>query len=233
MKSLIDYLNNTTQYESILNPNQDQVMGRMTDDVDDMIHKRIREYCTQKSWSDEKEWLIASPALQITKVDKDKKGWYVDTNASTITLMDGSNTKSYYGYCRSKGQKIDKQKGFLIKDIGVYFRWRKHEGASTIYDIPYFESTDGFPEEMDYLRMNYSCTKSKKLTIYNKINVIDLEGIGDLKISGNGCKNIVISPYCRKPFVTAPSEVKIYQPKSLDEYYDIISKLRRGHAITN
>ena len=43
MKSLIDYLNNITQYESILNPNQDQVMGRMTDE---MIRRRIQEYCT-------------------------------------------------------------------------------------------------------------------------------------------------------------------------------------------
>ena len=43
MQSLKDYLSNTQQYESILNPNQDQVMGRMTDE---MIRSRIREYCT-------------------------------------------------------------------------------------------------------------------------------------------------------------------------------------------
>ena len=43
MKPLSDYLNNTQQCESILNPNQNQVMDRMTDE---MIRRRIQEYCT-------------------------------------------------------------------------------------------------------------------------------------------------------------------------------------------
>ena len=42
MQSLPDYLNNTQQYESILDPDQNKVMDRMTDV---MIRKRIQEYC--------------------------------------------------------------------------------------------------------------------------------------------------------------------------------------------
>ena len=42
MQSLPDYLNNTQQCESILDPDQNKVMDRMTDV---MIRKRIQEYC--------------------------------------------------------------------------------------------------------------------------------------------------------------------------------------------
>ena len=40
--------NTVQQCESILDPDQNKVMGRMTDD---MIRQRIREYCTFKRYS--------------------------------------------------------------------------------------------------------------------------------------------------------------------------------------
>ena len=40
----------------------------------------------------------------------------------------------------------------------------------------------------------------------------------DIKISGNNCENIIISPGCSIN-VTAPEEVKIYRPKDVDEYH--------------
>ena len=143
MRSLRDYLNNTQQYESILDPNQDQVMSRMTDD---MIRQRIREYCTYdyKKRRYGEIWPANNPILEITKVDKDDKGWYVETKTDEyLYLMPNTRAKSFYERCMVNGQKIDKQKGFLIEDIGVYFRWRKHKGALIIYDADYFESTKG------------------------------------------------------------------------------------------
>ena len=73
MQSLQDYLSNTTQYESILDPNQNQVMNRMTDD---MIRQRIQEYCTfdrQKRRRSEC-WIMASRSFTVTKIGKDSNG---------------------------------------------------------------------------------------------------------------------------------------------------------------
>ena len=129
MRSLRDYLNNTQQYESILDPNQDQVMSRMTDDAENIIRQRILEYCTfdrQKYYSGDL-WPAANPRIKITKVDKDKKGWYNETAAIvSAPVLYSDNTKSFYDCCIAKGQKKKKKKGFLIEDIGIYFRWRKH-----------------------------------------------------------------------------------------------------------
>ena len=117
MQSLRDYLSNTQQYESILDPDQNQVMTRMTDE---MIRSRIREYCTydrQKHFRGEL-WTAAALNLNITKIDKDNKGWYVETESPVyIFVMSSTPAKSFYDYCIAKGQQIDKQKGFLIEDI--------------------------------------------------------------------------------------------------------------------
>ena len=220
MQSLRDYLNNTQQYESILDPNPDQVISRMTDNV---IRGRIREYCT---WDRQKHnrgeiWAGADRGLEITKIDKDEKGWYIETMSTICFLLSHANVKSYYEHCLSKGQKIDKQKGFLIKDIGVYFRWRRHKGTLAICDAPYFESTEGLPEELDILDFSNCCQKSKKLDVCNKINIIYISMERDLKISGNGCKTMIIYPDYKTYNITAPSQTKILRPETRKEYWDL------------
>ena len=223
MKSLIDYLNNTTQCESILDPNQDQVMSRMTDD---MIREHIRKYCTwgRQKYKRNEMWIIAHPDCKITKVDKDKDGWYIETEGST-SITGIKRSKSYYDYCSAYGYKIDKQKGLLIEDIGVYFRWRKHSGTLSISAAPNLESTDGLPEELYVLRILDSCQHSKKLNIRNKIKVITLSYVEDIKILGKGCKNVIIDREYSHVNITAPSGVKIHRPKDSDEYISLLEKI--------
>ena len=225
MQSLRDYLNNTQQYESILDPNQDQVISRMTDD---MIRSRIREYCTydlRKHLRGEL-WTAAALNLNITKIDKDNKGWYVETESSVyIFVMSSTPAKSFYDYCIAKGQQIDKQKGFLIEDLGIYFRWRKHSGPLDIRQAPNFESTEGLPEELSELYLCLSCEKSKNLTVRNKINVVALNGVEDIKILGKGCKNVMIHPGYPCDSIIAPSGVKIHRPKDYTEYEHLIEKI--------
>ena len=225
MQSLRDYLNHTQQYESILNPDQNQVMSRMTDD---MIRQRIREYCTYKLRRYKGEqWIAADPRLTITEIDKDEKGWYVDTNSAvTIYLMFGSGDKSFYDYCSSCGQKIDKQKGFLIEDMGVYFRWRKHKGSHEIIDALNLESTEGLPEELDMLYLTRACEKSKRLDICTKIKVIGIYSNCEVSISGKGCKNVIINPDSQTN-ITTPSRIKIRQTKTKVEYWDLMKKLAK------
>ena len=227
MQSLRDYLNSTQQYESILDPNPDQVISRMTDNV---IRGRIREYCT---WDRQKHnrgeiWAGADRGLEITKIDKDEKGWYIETMSTTCFLLSHTNAKSFYEYCLSKGQKIDKQKGFLIEDQGIYFRWRKHKGWLDIYDAPNFESTKGLPEELDKLEMWDVCQHSNRLNVCNKIKIIALSKVNDIKISGNGCKNVLIKPGHLCDNITAHSGVKMYHPNDYGEYGYLIDKLL-GH----
>ena len=207
---------------SILDPDQNQVMSRMTDD---MIRQRIREYCTYKLRRYKGEqWIAADPRLTITEIDKDEKGWYVDTNSAvTIYLMFGSGDKSFYDHCSSCGQKIDKQKGFLIEDIGVYFRWRKHEGSLEIIDALNLESTEGLSEELDVLYLTRACEKSKMLNICNKINVIGIYSTCEVSISGKGCKNVIINPDSQTN-ITVPSQTKIRQPKTKEEYWVLMGK---------
>ena len=225
MQSLRDYLSNTQQYESILDPDQGQVMGRMTDE---MIRSRIREYCTydrQKHFRGEL-WTAAALNLNITKIDKDNKGWYVETESSVyIFVMSSTPAKSFYDYCIAKGQQIDKQKGFLIEDIGVYFRWRKHSGPLDIRQAPNFESTEGLPEELNELYIYLSCEKSKNLTVRNKINVVALNSIEDIKILGKGCKNVIIHPEYSCDNITVPNGVNIYRPKDPGECWELRNKL--------
>ena len=217
--------NAVQQYESILDPNQDQVMSRMTDE---MIRQRIREYCTYdyKKRRYGEMWPANNPVLKITKVDKDDKGWYVETKTDEyLYLMPNTRAKSFYERCITNGQKIDKQKGFLIEDIGVYFRWRKHKGALIIHNDDYFESTEGLSEELDELSLSMVCKKSKKLDVCNKIKAITLWGAEDIKISGNGCKNVIIHPDYPCGNITVPNGVKIHRPKNDDEYQDLCDKL--------
>ena len=213
------------QYEGILDPNQDQVMDKMTDE---MIRRRIQEYCT---YSRTKRlhgecWIAANSYIKNIRVDKDEKGWYVETvSAGSVYTALSTNIKSFYEYCLSKGQKIDKQKGFFIEDIGVYFRWCKHIGGLTVLDTPNLESTDGLPEELDILSLGNCCQKSKRLDVSNKIKVIALANVEDIKISGNGCKNVVIDIYRPCGNVTVPSGVKIHKPKDWNEYVITLTKL--------
>ena len=221
MQPLRDYLNESPlQHESILDPNQDQVMNKMTDV---MIRQRIREYCegvlSKTCWED------SHPRMDITKVDKDKNGWYIETEASIVCINFHDESESFYEYCLSKGQKIDKQKGFLIKDLGIYFRWRKHHGILEIGGTPNLESTQGLPEELEQLLLYKCCQKSKKFDVCNKINVISLAYAGDIKITGNGCKNILINSNYPCGNIIVPNGVKIYRPKGLDEYFDLRKKI--------
>ena len=209
---------------SILNPDQNQIMNRMTDEI---IRSRIREYCTYdlRKYKGE-QWVGADRGLEITKIDKDEKGWYIETMSTTCFLLSHTNAKSFYEYCLSKGQKIDKQKGFWIEDIDTYFRWRKHKGWLDIYDAPNFESTKGLPKELDKLEMWDVCQHSNRLNVCNKIKVIVLDDyIPDLEISGSGCKGVIINPDGKIGNITAPDRVKIHRPNNWRIYISLRKKL--------
>ena len=221
--------NTVQQCESILNPDLDQVMDRMTTAADDMIRKRIWEYCIYDPFSrlNSHRWAAASPRMRIIRIDKDEKGWYVDTERSNLTcIMDNCESESYYNYCASKGYKIDEQKGFLIEDIGVYFRWRKHDGGLSVDSTSNFESTLGLPEELDELDIWDSCEDSKRLDVRNKIKAIVVDkNYWSIKISGNGCEHIVIKSDYPTANVTVPTGVKIHRPTGLGGYRRIMKKI--------
>ena len=229
MQSLKDYLNESPlQHESILDPDQNKVLDRMTDD---MIRSRIREYCTydRTKLIQGDRWIVARSDLRITKIDKDKNGWYVETECDLVVRVTyNTMAKSYYDYCITKGQQIDKQKGFLISnDNGpdIYFRWRKHSGSLEIADAPNFESTEGLPDEMDELWLYNVCEKNKRLDVCNKIKAIVLSYMGDIKISGNGYKNVIIHPFRNSGNITVPSGVKIHRPKNAEEHLKLRAKI--------
>ena len=228
MQPLKDYLNESPlQYEGILDPNQNKVMSRLTDEL---IPNRIREYCTwdYQKYNRGELWPAADTALKITKIDKDEKGWYVDTTGTVyIYVMSSMPAKSFYDYCIAKGQQIDKQKGFLIEDIGIYFRWRKHDGLLEVGCSLYIESTQGLPEELDILSLANCCQKSKKIDIRNKTNVVSLNLVENIKILGKGCKNVIISPEYPCNSIIVPNGVKIHHPESPNEYWDLMDKLSK------
>ena len=213
------------QCESILDPDQNKVMNRMTDE---MIRSRIREYCTYKRHN--ACWLAANPALKITTIDKDEKGWYVDTESEYhIKLMENSTKKSFQEYCISHVQKIDKQKGFLVMDPGdpvVYFRWRKHKGCLAISDSLDLESTEGLPEELDVLELDRCCYTNQRFTVHNKIKWIVLINIWKLHILGNGYKNVLTHFNNSIADIKTSNQVKIYYPENMDEYWDLRKKLK-------
>ena len=227
MQPLKDYLNSTQQCEGILDPNQDQVMNRMTDE---MIRSRIREYCTYdgKKYYRNELWPAVDEDLEITKIDKDKQGWYIETESTSrcITILYSDTAKSFYDYCISQGQKIDKQKGFLIEDLGIYFRWRKHDGGLSVDSTSNFESTLGLPEELDELDIWDSCEDSKRLDVRNKIKAIVVDkNYWSIKISGNGCEHIIIKSDYPTANVTVPTGVKIHRPTGLGGYRRIMKKI--------
>lgn len=203
---------------SILNPDQNQIMNRMTDEI---IRSRIREYCTYdlRKYKGE-QWVAANGDLKISDIGKDEQGWYVDTKSFFfIRIMENTSVKSFYDYCSSCGQKIDKQKGFLIEDIGTYFRWRRHKGTLKIFDCPNLEYTDGLPEELDALHLICCYYKKHRFEVHNKIGVIALTAIHDFNMSGDGCKNILLDCHLSvTPNIIAPNGTKIHKPISDIEY---------------
>ena len=166
MQPLKDYLNKSPlQHESILDPDQNKVLGRMTDEL---IPNRIREYCTydRQKYNRDELWPIVHEGLEITKINKDNRGWYVETKSllSPYVILYDVESKSLYDHCLSQGHQIDEQKGFLIEDFGIYFRWRKHNGELGVSFAPKFESTNGLPDELEQLHLYKCCEKSKKST---------------------------------------------------------------------
>ena len=222
--------NAVQQYEGILDPDQNKVIDRMKDDA---IRQRILEYCAydHQKYKRSKLWCVADPLLKITKVDKDDKGWYIETESSTVCYMGSDEMKSLYDFSLSQRQQIDEQKGFLIKGTEIYFRWHKHHGELGVAFAPKFESTDGLPEELGGLYLQESCADSQKLDVHNNIKAIILESINNLKISGKGCQNVIISSFTSTN-ITVPSSVKIHRPKNSVEYYNLIKKFRSQYATT-
>ena len=228
MQSLKDYLNESPLHcEGILDPDQNKVMSRMADVTDEMIRNRIREYCTydRLKYDPDEQWIVAGPNVEIVKIDKDKKGWYIETKSASEIIMHSDIAKSFYDYCSSCGQKIDKQKGFLIEDIGVYFRWRKHKGLLFVIGNSDFESTDGLPEKLSGLIIASSCQKSGKFTIHNEINCIGLDVVDNLNMTGKGCKNVVIYPNNNNSDITPPRGAQVYHPQDRDTIHLLIKKL--------
>ena len=211
------------QYEGILDPDQNKVIDRMKDDA---IRQCILEYCAydHQKYKRGKLWCVADPLLKITNVDKDDKGWYIETESSTVCYMGSDEMKSLYDFFLSQRQQIDEQKGFLIKGTEIYFRWHKHIGELGVAFAPKFESTDGLPEELGGLYLQDSCMDSQKLDVRNNIKITILSHTGDIKISGKGCKNVIIYPNSQAN-ATAPSGVKIHHPKTHKEYLNLIGKL--------
>ena len=221
MQPLRDYLNESPlQYEGILDPNQDQVMNTMTDV---MIRQRIREYCegvlSKTCWED------SHPRMDITKVDKDKNGWYIETEASIVCINFHDESESFYEYCLSHDQKMDKQKGFLIEGTEIYFRWRKHHGEIVLEKALNLESTDGLPEELDVLSLWECCRRSKKFDVRCKMKFMDLTDLGDVKITGRGCKNVIIYPGGKVGNITVPNGVEIHHPINYSEYHILKKKI--------
>lgn len=138
---------------SILDPDQNKVTDQLSED---MICYRIRDYCTRtrsnRYWTG---WEAADKYLNITNVDKDEKGWYIDTECigTRVCVILNSREKTLLKYA-DRWCENNPRKGFLIRDHNgpdTYFRWRKHKGILTIFQAEYFESTEGLPEELDAL----------------------------------------------------------------------------------
>ena len=124
---------------SILNSDQNQVLTSMTDAI---IRDHIIQYGEAEILARYQIW-----GVNITKADKDDRGWYVESKGRLSIICVDERTKSLYDHCLYVGQPIDKQKGFLIEDIGVYVRCHNNAGDVTIRNMPKLESTEGIQEK--------------------------------------------------------------------------------------
>ena len=213
---------------SILDPDQNKVTDQLSED---MIRYRIREYCTRtRSSRYLTGWEAADPYLNITNVDKDERGWYIDTECvgTRVGVMIDSREKTLLKYA-DRWCENNPHKGFLIRDHNgpdTYFRWRKHEGRITVLDIPDFSSTEGLPEELEHLHLRSCCRKNGYFIVHNKIKLMELSAIKNTKISGSGCKNIVIDPAGPCNGIVIPNGVKIHRPLEWQEYRDLIEYIK-------
>lgn len=213
---------------SILDPDQNKVTDQLSED---MIRYRIREYCTRtrsnRYWTG---WEAADKYLNITNVDKDEKGWYIDTECvgTRVCVILNSREKTLLKYA-DRWCENNPHKGFLIRDHNgpdTYFRWRKHKGILTIFQAECFESTEGLPEELDALYISNSCHESKGFFVHNQIDTIVIASPTDISISGSGYKRVIIYPYpynCSS--ITTSLDVDIYRPQTFGEYMDLQQEL--------
>ena len=215
---------------SILDPDQNKVTDQLSED---MIRYRIREYCTRtrsnRYWTG---WEAADKYLNITNVDKDEKGWYIDTECigTRVCVILNSREKTLLKYA-DRWCENNPHKGFLIRDHNgpdTYFRWRKHKCILTIFQAEYFESTEGLPEELDALYISNSCHESKGFFVHNQIDTIVIASPTDISISGSGYKRVIIYPYpypynCSS--ITTSIDVDIYRPQTFGEYMDLQQEL--------
>ena len=235
MQSLKDYLNESPLSEGIFDRMKNNIKGNINRLSDNIIRKVIYKYCA--NW---RNWGVAQPGLKVTKVDKDEKGWYVDTESDKCLSLHVDDSKSFLEYYNKRELsrftsssefvparlKDDNSTEFMVLQTGpeIYFRWRKHKGVISIYNADYIESTDGLPEELDVLELA-SCDKSRKLIVNGKIDVIDYHGDGYFLLSSDGCKDMIVLPSCRNIHIVATGRIKIHYPKTLEEYLSLRENL--------
>lgn len=247
MQPLKDYLNESSLSEGIFDRMKNNIKGnidRMKNNIksktnrlsDNMIREVIYKYCA--NW---RNWGVAQPGLKVTKVDKDEKGWYVDTESDKCLSLHVDDSKSFLEYYNKRELsrftssskfvparlKDDNSTEFMVLQTGpeIYFRWRKHKGVISIYDAAYIESTDGLPEELDVLEFVGCSYKSRKLKVNNKIDVIDYHGEGYFVLSGNVCKDMIVLPGSISSRIFATARLKIHYPETLEEYLSLREKL--------
>ena len=235
MQPLKDYLNESPLSEGIFDRMKNNIKGNINRLSDNIIRKVIYKYCA--NW---RNWGVAQPGLKVTKVDKDEKGWYVDTEFDKCLSLHVDDSKSFLEYYNKRELsrftsssefvparlKDDNSTEFMVLQTGpeIYFRWRKHKGVISIYNADYIESTDGLPEELDVFEVG-CCDKSHKLRVNNKIDVIDYHGDGYFQLSGNACKDMIVLPSSLSSHIFATGRIKIHYPKTLEEYLSLREKL--------
>ena len=236
MQPLKDYLNESPLSEGIFDRMKNIIKGNRNRLSDDIIRQVIYKYCT--NW---RNWGVAQPGLKVTKVDKDEKGWYVDTESDKCLSLTVDDSKSFLEYYNERELsrftslskfvparlKDDNSTEFMVPQSGpkIYFRWRKHKGIISIYNAAYIESTAGLPEELDVLEFVGCCAKSRKLIVNGKIDVIDYHGDGYFVLSGNGCKDMIVLPGSISSRIFATCRIKIHFPETLEEYLSLREKL--------
>ena len=236
MQPLKDYLNESSLSEGIFDRMKNIIKGNRNRLSDSIIRQVIYKYC-----ADWRNWGVAQPGLKVTKVDKDEKGWYVDTESDKCLSLTVDDSKSFLEYYNERELsrftssskfvparlKDDNSTEFMVLQSGpeIYFRWRKHKGIISIYNAAYIESTAGLPEELDVLEFVGCCAKSRKLIVNGNIDVIDYHGDGYFVLSGNGCKDMIVLPGSISSRIFATCRIKIHYPKTLEEYLSLREKL--------